>query len=248
MIKILNLQKIIVNLKQKYNCVGIKTSFEDEGADFREIIKLRTLTAQNNLKLSIKIGGCEAKTDIKNATDLCCDSIVVPMVESKYSLKKYINSTQPLYYTRGVNLETINALDNIDSLLTLSSNIDYFVIGRKDLVGSMEKKDVVTVTGVIQTALKKIKKTRKTTYMGGSLDSSSRDFVYKLYCEGLLDYIETRFVVMKLCPNFFNVWEEAIANALAFEIAWLEIQRENLASNVDNLSSRISLIRNRCTV
>ena len=35
------------NLKNKYSCVGIKTSFEDEGANPTDVIRLRSLTSEN---------------------------------------------------------------------------------------------------------------------------------------------------------------------------------------------------------
>ena len=37
------LLNILKNLKTDYNVVGIKSSFEDEGVKFKELIKLRQL-------------------------------------------------------------------------------------------------------------------------------------------------------------------------------------------------------------
>ena len=79
-------------LQKKHKCVGIKTSFEDEGASFDDVITLRRITSSNNLKLAIKIGGAEAKSDIRMASDLCCDSIVGPMIETEYAFTKYMKS------------------------------------------------------------------------------------------------------------------------------------------------------------
>ena len=109
------LQITTKNLKNKYSCVGIKTSFEDEGANPSDVIKLRSLTSENGLKLAIKIGGCEAKTDVRTATDMCADSLVGPMIESKYALEKYVQATKHLSVTRGAYLETVTALNSIDS-------------------------------------------------------------------------------------------------------------------------------------
>lgn len=236
-------------LKQKYNCVGIKTSFEDEGANATDIIRLRKLTAENGLKLAVKIGGCEAKTDIKNAMDLCCDSIVGPMIETNYALEKYLQATRNLDVSRGVNLETINSLNNIDSLLSIGGSLDYFVIGRVDLIGSMGKPrseiESMSVRHVIQDAFKKIKMTNKPTYMGGALSQSSLDFVFELYSQGLLDYIETRYVIMKLTPELFQVWDEAIRTAHEFELKWTQHLATKASSMTTSLNARVSLIESR---
>lgn len=237
-------------LKEKYNCVGIKTSFEDEGANATDIIKLRKLTSENGLKLAIKVGGCEAKTDIKNAMDLCCDSIVGPMIESSYALEKYLQATRHLVdVAKGVNLETINSLNNIDSLLSISDSIDYFVIGRVDLVGSMGKSrsdiDSIDTQCIIKNALVKIKSTNKPTYMGGAMNPSSLDFVSRMYYEGLLDYVETRFIIIKLSSSLFPVWDEAIRTAHEFELKWTQQQANHASELAVLLNSRVSLIQSR---
>ena len=63
--------------------VGIKQSFEDEGALHDDILTMRRITETCKLKLSVKIGGCEAKTDIGYCSDIGVDALVAPMIESK---------------------------------------------------------------------------------------------------------------------------------------------------------------------
>ena len=89
------LQNILFTLKTN-GCSGIKVSFEDEGALYNEIITMRSLTANVGLGLSVKIGGCEAKRDIIDCIDLNCDTIVAPMVESKFALNKFLQSRSRL--------------------------------------------------------------------------------------------------------------------------------------------------------
>ena len=86
-----NLQKILFQLKD-LGCSGVKISYEDEGALLNEIISMRYLTTLAGLGLSIKIGGCEAKRDIVDCIDIGCDTIVAPMIESSFSLRKFLNS------------------------------------------------------------------------------------------------------------------------------------------------------------
>ena len=79
-------------LKSKYNVVGIKSSFEDEGVQFNELIRLKQLCNLSNIVFNIKIGGCEAISDINNCLVLNVDGMVAPMVESPFALEKFITS------------------------------------------------------------------------------------------------------------------------------------------------------------
>lgn len=245
------LPETVKKLRTKYNCVGIKTSFEDEGASPTDVLKLRTLTAQNGLKLVIKVGGAEAKTDIKTATDLCCDSIVGPMIETKYALEKYAQATRGYEVTKGVNLETITALNNIELLLTSQalSEIDYFVIGRVDLIGSLgQSRDMIDSDAnlkLVENAFTKVKKTNKTTYLGGALSRNSKNFIKHLYSNGLLDYIETRFIIMKLDDDFFDMYDDAICASHEFELKWSEFLYKKYVNITTSLSSRITMIKSR---
>lgn len=57
-------------LKDRFNVIGIKQSFEDEGASIEDVILVRRLTELNDLKSFVKIGGCEAKSDMLNCKNL----------------------------------------------------------------------------------------------------------------------------------------------------------------------------------
>ena len=52
------LLKELKELKTKYNVVGIKSSFEDEGVQLNELIRLKQLCNSTNIVLNFKIGGC----------------------------------------------------------------------------------------------------------------------------------------------------------------------------------------------
>ena len=51
---------------------------------------MRKVTKKTKIKLNVKIGGCEAKNDIFFCKKISTDSIVAPMIESEYALKKII--------------------------------------------------------------------------------------------------------------------------------------------------------------
>ena len=86
------MKKIINYLKKlkKQNIVAVKQSLEDEGASFEELTLMRQITKKASLKHNVKVGGCEAKTDIYFCEKLGVDGIVAPMVESNYALRKFM--------------------------------------------------------------------------------------------------------------------------------------------------------------
>ena len=110
-------------LKSKYNVVGIKSSFEDEGVQFNELIRLKQLCNLSNIVFNVKIGGCEAISDINNCMLLDTDGIVAPMIESPFALEKFITSVNDnvppqLRKTTNffVNIESKTAYENIQSI------------------------------------------------------------------------------------------------------------------------------------
>ena len=135
-----NLQKILSKLKD-LGCCGIKISYEDEGALLNEIITMRYLTASVNVNLSIKIGGCEAKRDIVDCINLNTDTIVAPMVESVFALKKFENSLKVYNYNgeKGFNLETIQSYKLLEEISNEFNLVDFVTFGRVDFVSSLNK-------------------------------------------------------------------------------------------------------------
>ena len=77
-------------LKKKFGLCAIKAEFEAEGSSFRDLVRLRTLTAQKNIPLYLKISGVESLRDLKDALDLGVDGLIAPMVESPFGVFKFI--------------------------------------------------------------------------------------------------------------------------------------------------------------
>ena len=65
--------KLLTELIENDGLVGIKCSFEDEGAQFNEIIRLKEICNQSRTKLTLKIGGPEAIRDIKDGDEIFAD-------------------------------------------------------------------------------------------------------------------------------------------------------------------------------
>ena len=235
----------LIKLK-KLGAVGVKQSLEDEGASFEDIKKMRVMTLAANLDLNVKVGGCEARNDISFCKKIGVNGIVAPMVESKYALKKFIqtvtdyeilvtdkkikkkilNKKKNFLY---INLETNLAFNNIKEIMN-SSNfklLNGVVIGRSDLVGSFGlTKDYVDsdqAYNKVFNLLKKIKKKKKNIFickMGGSITSNSKNFINKLFKKKLLDRIETRNMEILLNKKNISNLNTILIHAFNFELKW----------------------------
>jgi hypothetical protein len=142
----IELRSILEKLKAENGLVGIKTGTEVEDMSFGEISMLRRIT-QGLLPLHVKIGGPEARNDIRNLLAIGVDGIIAPMIESAYALKNFIGTLRELaprqtYPTleKGINLETITAFRNMDAILASewARELSQVTAARTDLSGSME--------------------------------------------------------------------------------------------------------------
>jgi hypothetical protein len=212
--------------------IGIKQSLEDEGASFEEIILMRKITKKVGLNLNVKIGGCEAKNDIYFCKGIKTNSIVAPMVESSYALKKFLQISKvgakiPLL----INIETINAIKNLDAMIRNKrefGNLSGIVLGRSDLAGSLDlqKKDVNSkkIFNLVFQVFKKLKKINNKfkIKMGGSINDESIDFIKTLYYKKLLDIVETRNIEIKISEKTLENFSNIINLAFDFEVSWLK--------------------------
>jgi hypothetical protein len=247
------MDNLIVILKQLKNmgCSGIKISFEDEGALHNEIISMRNLTTNVGLELSVKIGGCEAKRDIVDCIDLNCEAIVAPMVESKFSLKKFFKSLESYNYDKkkGFNLETIQAYNNLEELSELFNKLDFVTFGRVDFVGSLNKnRDFVDSEEVFQMVRNVFLKGREKNimcYMGGAVSIDSKEFIERLVKENLIDKFETRYIIYDIHRLDMTKFNELIYLGNVFEVEWLKFIQTRYSMHANKDIKRIEMIEDR---
>lgn len=242
------IKNILLELKNTGAC-GIKISFEDEGALLNEMITMRYLTENAGLEMSIKIGGCEAKRDIVDCITLYCDSIVVPMIESKFSLKKFLESIKQYNYKgkKGFNLETINSYNNLDELETLFNDIDFVTFGRVDFANSLDKNrdfvDSNEMFNYITNVFKKVKLQNKMCYLGGAISTNSISLINNLINLNLLDRFETRYIIFDT-KKIKNI-EYLLYLANLFEVKWLSYISDYYNMFAKKDKKRIKMIDDR---
>jgi len=251
----MDILKNLIKLK-KLGASGVKQSLEDEGATFEDVKLMRRLSKKVGLPLNVKIGGCEAKNDIYFCQSIKVDSIVAPMVESGYALRKFLqvaSKNKDKNCSLFVNFETINAFKNVDKIIKLNDfkQLKGVVVGRSDFVGSLNKSksyvDSKTTFNHVFRLLKKLKKKNLITKMGGSLTANSKTFIEMLYKKKLLDIIETRNIEFFVNKKNINNLKLIIYEIFLFELNLIRYksQRNNNLSRKKDLNARIKEMNKR---
>tara|TARA_R110000744_G_scaffold317924_1_gene424498 strand:- start:27 stop:779 length:753 start_codon:yes stop_codon:yes gene_type:complete len=247
-----HLIKKLKYLNKEFNVIGIKQSTEDEGALHNDILTMRRITETCGLKLSVKIGGCEAKTDIDFCNMIGSNGIVAPMVESEFAMQKFIESTiniQDMKYY--INIESKTAYKNLSYILESPSSklLSGIVIGRSDLVKSYgygkNQVDTKFINDIVKDILTQCKKYNLDTLMGGNISPTSSIFIKEMYDTKLLNYIETRNVIIQLTDKNCNNILEVIKSSLMFESEWLEYKSNFYSKISENYTNRLIQIKNR---
>jgi hypothetical protein len=243
--------KLILNILKDMGCTGIKISFEDEGAHLNEMMTMRYITAVVGVELSVKIGGCEAKRDIKECIHLQSDTIVAPMIESSFALKKYVNSIVSCKYTgkKSFNLETIAGYHQFDDYLPLLHNFNSITIGRVDFASSMnETRDFTNSDSMyiyVHDVFVKSKQCGLSCNLGGAISIESKEFIEDLIFDNVLDYFETRYVIFKVYKIDMTDFEKMLYYANLFEIEWMKYIQSRYMNDANKDDKRIEMIQER---
>lgn len=237
-------------LKHSHGVVGIKQSFEDEGVILDDVITMRRITELAGLELYIKIGGCEAKSDIQFCERIGVDVIIAPMIETEFAMQKYMEATQDSKMRLYFVCETKTSHNNIEKIILASNNrLSGIVIGRSDYCKSfkLSKMDVNSnpVQMEITNLLKRIDALLPfiSTTMGGNISVESIPFIIALEEKKLLNKIETRNVVIDLSKT--SVIRDSIQESLNFEIKWLKYKAQNYLENGNSYLERADLLEKR---
>lgn len=124
---------------------ALKTGTEVEDMSFEEIRILRALS-RDIVPIYVKIGGAEARNDMRELADMDADGIIAPMIESPYALEKFIESLREVLPDRvyrrtekGINLETATAFNRMRDILSSEAAHELVQVtaARTDLSGSL---------------------------------------------------------------------------------------------------------------
>jgi 4-hydroxy-2-oxoheptanedioate aldolase len=248
---------ILTDMIENHGLIGIKTSFEDEGATFNEVIRLKEICNQAKTKLTLKIGGPEASRDIQDSSIIGVKGLVAPMVESGFGLTKFIKCVHTNLLPDVIesleliiNVETIQSYKNIDEILSTEENKHLYAItvGRVDFVSSMGKDrtyvDSPEMLKITKDIFTKAKNVGLSTNLGGAVTIKSYDFLKELYKEGLLDKFETRYAIYEPSKALRDL-NKSLNKGQMFEYEWLNNRKEMYQSQASKENKRIQMIQER---
>lgn len=250
-----NMLDLIKKGRDEHGVVALKAEFEAEGTRPDELLRLLEIAQRADVKVALKIGGCEAVSDLLSTKLYGVDYVIAPMVETSYALSKFIDAknkthgpneqrTQFLF-----NLETETTLANLDDILPLArKGVDGIVFGRVDFTLSRRMpRDAVNHRSITDAVLKVAHACVEADLelvVGGSVSTASINILREIQAVRL-DRFETRKVVFDGGAITHASIVAGIANAVDFELAWLKNKRDYYEAIATEDSSRITMMEAR---
>lgn len=246
--------EVLKELK-KYGAFQIKAEYEAEGSRQVELMRLKDVADKAGYPLILKIGGVEALTDIYEALSLGARGIIAPMAETSYATSKFLNVIDKFIpednrkdIEFAINIETITAYMNLDSILELPNInlLNGITFGRVDFCGSLgaDRKyiDNEEMFGFCQRVFKEAKKSKLKTALGGAISSNSIVFIKRLIAQKLLDKFETRKIVYSKNATAID---KGLLLGIKFELLWLKSKRRYYHRLKDEDEKRILMLEER---
>lgn len=241
--------------RDDYGVVAVKAEFEAEGTRPDEFHRLLELTQRADLKVALKIGGCEAVSDLHACHVYGVDYVIAPMVETRYALSKFIDAKNKTHgpdeeRTKFLfNLETETTLRNLDEILPLAcQGVDGIVFGRVDFTLSrgLPRSSVNdrSITGAVLRVARACRDAGIELVVGGSVSNEAIEPLRRI-AEVRLDRFETRKIVFHGDAVKAETIRAGIANAVNFELMWLQNKRDYYQRIANEDRARLEMMEAR---
>lgn len=250
--------ELLKRLRDEYSAVSVKAEFEAEGTRTDELLRLIDIARRADLKIALKIGGCEAVRDLQESKQIGVDTIIAPMVETPYALQKYIEAKNKVYspyqqqYTQFLyNLETVTTFKTLHEMAVMAGHdrqLQGIVFGRVDFCGSLgiSRQDIDTAE-ITQYVLQTAEVARNTglhLVVGGAVSISSLPELMKIK-QVHLSRFETRKVIFDATALDNPQLSEGLKHTVNFELQWLK-NKQNYYQQIQNEdSTRIQMLEQR---
>ena len=117
------LARSLRKLKTEYDACGLKLSTEDAGMTIDQI---KFWADCSLLPVVVKIGGPNARNDIKQLVSLKIEGLIAPMVESPYGLENFIAAVKD--FTTPIQFERLSKHINIETSIRIEIRISVSVL------------------------------------------------------------------------------------------------------------------------
>ena len=247
-----NLEKkmfdLLLSLKQDYGIFGIKSDFEAEGSRFDETYRLKELLNKSDIDLYVKIGGCEAVSDLYFCKEIGAKGIIAPMIDTSFAAQKFMNAAQSVYRDKVndvdwiINTETKTSISNIDDILEKSKNfIKGLIVGRVDLSFSIGlDRSSIDSKVILDSCIYLSQKARENgldSGFGGGITFNTIPFILKMF--GLASKFESRKVIFR-CEADENRLKKVIPKAMQFEMFYLKNKSNyNILTPIDEYRIKV---------
>lgn len=244
---------ILKQMCDEDDIVAVKAEFEAEGSRNDELVMLNEIIFRADMNLYIKIGGCEAVTDLNRCKCLGAKGIMAPMIETPFAMQKFVGAANKVYGDQKdeiewiINAETKTCHANLDDILATGAGFLKAVsIGRVDLSGSMGiDRSGINGSAVYDVTRDIAIRSREAGYIvnfGGGISFDAIPFICDLY--PLNDRFETRKIVFRASSDK-NALQRKIFHAMEFETLYLQNKCNYYDSMANEDKARMEMMQKR---
>ena len=244
--------------RDEFGFNGIKAEFEAEGTRTEELLRLVEIARKADLKIGLKIGGCEALRDLIESKQIGVDYIIAPMIESEYALSKFIEAKNKIYDCDErkdtdflINIETKSGFERLKPIVKLAKSkdaIDGIVFGRVDFVGSLgaDRNSVngENITEFCKSVSRECKDNDLDFVVGGAVSSDAIEALKEINQIHLTRF-ETRKIIFSSGALSDQLLKKSLLDAVYFELLWLQNKRSYYSLITSEDDVRISMLDKR---
>lgn len=248
--------EILKQMRDEDGVIAVKAEFEAEGSRNDELVMLNEIIFRADMELYIKIGGCEAVTDLNRCKCLGAKGIMAPMIETPFAMKKFIGAAKKVYGERLheiewiINAETKTCHANLNGILAAGKGfLNTVSIGRVDLSGSMDIPRSEINSDLMFENVKDIavrsREAGVVVNFGGGISFDAIPFIQKLY--PINDRFETRKVVF-CSSGDEKALQWKIVHAMEFEMLYLQNKCAFYNGMANEDAARLEMMETRLAI